>query len=491
MKTSPSLALRATLAVVLMVGFYLLALGIAGGLLYIPYAEVAYAHRIHPKIALICIFGGGAILWAVFPRIDKFPPPGPKLTPEEHPQLFKELETVAHAAQQAMPAEVYLVPDVNAWVAQRGGVMGFGSRRVMGLGLPLMRALTCSQFRAVLAHEFGHYHGGDTKVGPWIYKTRGAIGRTIGSLGDSLLQKPFLWYGNLFLRITHAISRRQEFVADDMAARTIGAKPLADGLRRIHAVAPAFNAYWYNECAPVLAAGYRPPLAEGFLKFVEASTIANTLQEQLDAELKEGKTDPYDTHPPLKERLAAVEHLPPGEVMLNDPPASQLLNNLVTLESQLLLAVADPDKVAKLKSITWDQVARQVYVPQWTDLVKTNAKALGGLTPEALPQLSGKLKEWGMRLRTPNNQTPDNDHAEGFAGHVIGSALTVLLLSRGGTPLADLGAAATVTMGVTTVEPFGIMRALAEGKVTETAWLEQCRELGILGANLGQVATTS
>jgi Zn-dependent protease with chaperone function len=91
-----------------------------------------------------------------------------------------------------MPAEVYLVPDVNAWVMQRGGLMDFGSRRVMGLGLPLMRILTCSQLRAMLAHEFGHYHGGDTKIGPWIYKTRGAIVRTVNSLGSgSWLQKPF------------------------------------------------------------------------------------------------------------------------------------------------------------------------------------------------------------------------------------------------------------------------------------------------------------
>jgi Zn-dependent protease with chaperone function len=34
--------------------------------------------------------------------------------------------------------------------------MGFGSRRVMGLGLPLLQALNVSQLEAVLAHEFGH-----------------------------------------------------------------------------------------------------------------------------------------------------------------------------------------------------------------------------------------------------------------------------------------------------------------------------------------------
>ena len=67
--------------------------------------------------------------------------------------------------------------EVNAWVADRGGILGFGSRRVMGLGLPLMSILTVSQFRAVLAHEFAHYYGGDTSSGPWVYKTKMAMMR--------------------------------------------------------------------------------------------------------------------------------------------------------------------------------------------------------------------------------------------------------------------------------------------------------------------------
>jgi len=44
--------------------------------------------------------------------------------------------------------------------------MGFGSRRVMGLGLPLLQILTVAQFRAVLPHEFGHYYGADTRQDP-------------------------------------------------------------------------------------------------------------------------------------------------------------------------------------------------------------------------------------------------------------------------------------------------------------------------------------
>lgn len=83
-----SIVARALLAVVLMIGFYLLALVVSAGLLYIPYAEVVYAHRITPKLIVLCIIGAIAILWSILPRFDKFPPPGPKLARDQHPRLF-------------------------------------------------------------------------------------------------------------------------------------------------------------------------------------------------------------------------------------------------------------------------------------------------------------------------------------------------------------------------------------------------------------------
>jgi Zn-dependent protease with chaperone function len=73
---------------------------------------------------------------------------------------------------------------MNAFVGDRGGIMGFGSRRIMGLGLPLLALLNISEFRAVLAHEFAHYYGGDTRLGPWVYKTRMAIIRVFQSVGS-------------------------------------------------------------------------------------------------------------------------------------------------------------------------------------------------------------------------------------------------------------------------------------------------------------------
>jgi Zn-dependent protease with chaperone function len=198
----PSLQGRAALAIALLVGFYLLALGMVAILLYIPFAADSYAHALTGRIGIFCIGGAFAIVRGIFPRRDRFEPPGPTISESEQPRLFATIREVAAATNQAMPAEVYFVPEVNAFVAQRGGLMGVGSRRVMGIGLPLLDSLTVGQFRAVIAHEFGHYYGGDTKLGPWVYKTRAAIIRTLESLGrhsGGFLQKPFVWYGTGFL----------------------------------------------------------------------------------------------------------------------------------------------------------------------------------------------------------------------------------------------------------------------------------------------------
>lgn len=489
MKSSSSLALRAALAVMLMMGFYLLALAISGALFYVPYAEVVYLNHVTPKLDLMCIIAGGAILWAVLPRRDKFVPPGPLLAREQNPRLFDEIEGVAGSVGQEMPTEVYLVPDVNAWVSQRGGIMGFGSRRVMGLGLVLMRTLSVSQFRAVLAHEFGHYHGGDTKLGPWIYKTRNAIVRTLSSLGRrSWIQKPFLWYGNMFLRVTHAISRRQEFVADEVAARCVGSQPLITGLRAIHGTASAFPSYWRDECLPVLQAGFHPPLADGFNRFVNASPVADAIKAGLDKELKTGKADPYDTHPALKDRIAAVEHLPAGNVREPDAPALSLLGDVPALEKSLLCVLAGLETAGKLKPIDWADACEMVYLPQWIKLAKANAAALIGIPPESLPGRASEFKAFGKRFVYSSGQAVEEENSAGLAGAVIGAALVIAIANRGGTINAGLGETVSVSLGSLTVAPFGVMQLLASGKLSAEAWQRQAEQLGIIGIDLGKAA---
>ena len=76
----PSLLGRAVVALLLTIGFYALALGIAFFLLYLVYAEIFVVEVINLRLIAGELIGAGVILWAIFPRIDNFTPPGPKLT---------------------------------------------------------------------------------------------------------------------------------------------------------------------------------------------------------------------------------------------------------------------------------------------------------------------------------------------------------------------------------------------------------------------------
>lgn len=365
MEMSQSLARRAVVAVLLTVGFYLLALVMVGGLLYIPYAEWVYAGRLHPKIAFICLAGAGLILWSIMPRWDRFEAPGPQLLEAEQPELFRLLRQVAAAAGQPMPAEVYATAEMNAWVMDRGGLLGIGSRRVMSLGLPLLKILTVSEAKAVIAHEFGHFYGGDTKLGPWIFRTRQAMLRTVNTLGeqDSVLQKPFLWYGNAFMKITQGISRSQEYTADRLAAQVAGASAMKSALTALHLKGGAFDKYWRTEFVPVVQSGFRPPLLEGYAAFIAHPVIAASLQQSLTAELERGETEMFDSHPALRDRLAAIKD--GAQVTTDQASADSLLRAQDHLEQTLLRALINAEHADNLQPLGWENAAAQVWMPLW------------------------------------------------------------------------------------------------------------------------------
>jgi heat shock protein HtpX len=486
--TAPSLAGRAAAAVLLMVGFYALALVIAGALVAIPVAEFLYANRLHVKIAAFCAVGAFAILRGIIPRRDRFEPPGPLLMREEHPRLFAAIEDVARATQQAMPAEVYLVPEVNAWVAQRGGIMGFGSHRVMGLGLPLLQTLSVDELRAVLAHEFGHYHGGDTALGPWIYKTRAAIGRTLEELAQhsSVLMKPFEWYGKGFLRITHAISRCQEFAADALAARTVGAAPLATGLRTIHGTASAFVPYWYSEVAPVLGQGFRPPIAAGFTQFLAASPIAPQVAAVIEQELSSGVSDPYDTHPPLRDRIAALGEPASRATADAGPRAITLLDRVDELEARLVAHVSDGQSEAPRTTIAWPEVGPRVWTAIWRDRVRSTADQLAGITPAQIPAIVADMPGAAVRFGfAPDREAAEQGEGTDHVMQLLHTALAVALLDRGWTVSAPPGEMVTFSRGGESITPIADLGQLAAGTLPATTWEATWRRLGLLDLDLG------
>ncbi len=489
-RATSSLAARVTAALGLMVSFYALAIGIGVGLMYLAYLDATTGERIHPKLILVCIAAGASVLWAIIPRPDKFEAPGPRIHPADEPELFKALEEVAGATKQAIPAEVYLVNDVNAFVTSRGGVMGFGSRRVMGLGLPLMQALSVQEFKGVLAHEFGHYSAGDVGLGPWIHKTRSAIGRTIQQLNESLLQVVFVWYGNLFLRITHAISRRQEFVADEVAARVVGGDVMSSALRKVRGAAFAFDGYWGSDLGVVIGAGHLPPVSQGFARFMSTPHVQTQLRAIVSRAETEDKTDIYDTHPALGERLAALATQPKGATD-DQRSAASLLTNIAKWERRVLASIVSDEWARGLKALEWEKVAETVYVPLWRERVKDFGQLLQGRTIASAPHTHEELVRLGSLLRGADEPEIAPEAAVHRAWQLLMAAVALPLVEMGWTPLLTPGDEVTLRRNGQEFKPYSELSAVVKNEVVVGWWESRCRALGIADIPLADPAVAA
>lgn len=483
-----SLASRVAAAVALLVGFYVLALVV--GLALAAVAVLPWFLDGVPQNLWVTVVSGiaaFAILSGIAPRRLPFDPPGPELAETDQPELFALVREVAEETGQEMPRSVYLAHDVNAAVAQVGGVLGFGGHRVLIVGLPLMQGLTTDQLRAVLAHEFGHYHGGDVRLGPFFGRTYDAVARTVTALhdADSWWHKPFEAYGRFFLRRSAAIKRTQEFSADRLAAQVAGRDVNAAALRAVHAQGAAFEAYFSNEYAPLLEQGRCAPYLAGF-DATKRSDGGERLMEAVVAHAGDGEPDPYSTHPELPERLAALAELPDDGRRDSGEPALGLLHGIRNLESAVvgwLVQGHDVDPIA------WDEVAEQVLVPMWRQKTAAANGALDGVTGAGVPEAVAAGDQIGRSLVPPEDQphVPVEVLRE-VGADVVATRMALALHDEGWQVSAPPGEPVVLERDGDRVEPFTDVARLASGDLPADEWRQRAQELGIGGLSLGAAA---
>jgi Zn-dependent protease with chaperone function len=463
-----SLRQRVFLAVALTIGFYALALGLMAAMIW-----VIFQPNVPGRLFAFCILGVGVIAISIIPWPRRFIPPGPQLNPAGQPRLFAELQTVARAVGESMPAEVYISPEMNAGVLQRG------RRRVMVLGLPLMQVLTVNEMRAVLAHEFGHYHGGDTRLGPFIYRTREAIERTLrnASRQSAFLQLPFLWYGRMFLRVTQAISRRQELTADELAARTFGSQSMIEGLKALARGSVAWTAYWRTEVVPLLEAGFQPPIAEGFQRFIHEPEIWRQADQAAQEMLASSRPDPYDSHPPDNERIAALASLPPGPGDGAGPAAATLVDGIDGIEPFLLIGTLQPGM--QMRRIGWQDAGTVALLPGLRNRVHRQAHMLRNYTMGWLPELLKYADRLGLSEAGAVGRQLAADQARSLGIGLAGAALTVALADHGWAAESLPGRPVVMRRGASSIEPFVEANRLARGETDAAAWQQRCADLGI------------
>jgi Zn-dependent protease with chaperone function len=100
-----------------------------------------------------------------------------QITAAEQPELFAFIRQLTVDTQTNFPKKIVVAPEVNAAVYYNDSFwsMLFPVKKNLNIGLGLVNALTISEFKAVMAHEFGHFSQRSMKLGSFVYNVNKVI----------------------------------------------------------------------------------------------------------------------------------------------------------------------------------------------------------------------------------------------------------------------------------------------------------------------------
>ncbi|MGM0555757.1 MAG: M48 family metallopeptidase [Myxococcota bacterium] len=263
-------------------------------------------------------------LWVRMPA-----PEGRRLQRSEAPEFFDEIDRIRDEMGAPKIHEVIVLPEFNAAIRQvpRLGVFGW-HKNYLFVGLPLLSFLTLDEFRAVIAHEFGHLSGKHSSFTSWIYRLRSTWARLLESFDGE--EKPSLLFGRFFRKFapyfnayTFVLARRQEYEADEASAQLAGADAAGQALLKSSIGGQYLEEEFWPKISRMNDHRAEPP-RELYVDMHE-HLVDCSRDDEADVWLETALTrNPglSDTHPSLSQRLEALDvdpHLPePTEVSAAD-----------------------------------------------------------------------------------------------------------------------------------------------------------------------------
>lgn len=276
------------------------------------------------------LFGLGllaAVILRAF-RVRLTPPTGFEVHREDAPRLFLLIDKLTKALGTPPFHHVFIVNDLNAAVAQVPclGIFGWYQNNLL-LGLPLMLAMTPAQFRAVLAHEFGHLGRQHGRFPGWIYRTRIVWSRLLEELrarhhwGSVLFTKFLDWYAPFFNAYSFVLARAQEYEADRQAARLVGPHAMKDALASLQVIARLIDELYWPSLNRRTITNPTPPAShlDELITVLQRVPPQDSIRKWMQDAMQQ-TTNYADTHPALADRLAALDQLP-GKQHAPEPPA--------------------------------------------------------------------------------------------------------------------------------------------------------------------------
>lgn len=307
------LRLFALLGYVVIIGMIMAIALIIGGFTALAWVSPAiFILLLKKKLIFVLIPMLWVMIRSLWVKIE--PPQGYEMTRDRFPKVFEELDVLSSELDSLKIHTLLLTPEMNAAVVQtpRLGILGW-QKNTLFLGLELMLALTPEQLRGVVAHELGHLSGNHSKFSGWIYRIRESWARLMNGLlaqdnfGARIMGSFFAWYAPRFSAYSFPLARINEYQADAMAAALTNEQAIGDALINVNVVAPYLEEhYWqtYFKGADSQATPEVLPWAglHAFLKCNQDPKLQERLEQAMTVD-----TDLSDTHPSLKDRLAALK----------------------------------------------------------------------------------------------------------------------------------------------------------------------------------------
>jgi hypothetical protein len=248
-------------------------------------------------------------------REDVTAPEGVRLDRRRAPALFAEVESIRRTLGAPRIHEIVLTHAFNASVARapRHGRRFGRLRNHLDIGLPLMQTLSAMEFRAILAHEVAHLCSRTGRTRLWLKLVDCAWGRLATLFGPVTAARPALIADlaepiRARLAVYAFVLRRQdEYAADAIAARFLGAQVVADALVSSRITSDNVEQHLCAELE-ARAADEPEPVARPLASLPEAlrqAAVPEAAAARL-IDLAEESTGDEDSHPSLRDRLAAL-----------------------------------------------------------------------------------------------------------------------------------------------------------------------------------------
>lgn len=358
-KLSKAYVFKATIAILSVVLFFTLYLMLIASLFYLVFLAITYQIDHINKLTILIKLGAiaGSVMVALFTLkfIFKLKNHKPQnrvlLLKSENEDLFAFIDEICKSTGAPKPKNIYVDPDVNAYVSYTNVWLSLllPTRKELTIGLGLVSSLNLSEFKAVVAHEFGHFAQKSMKIGSYIHSANTIIHGMIFSRDkwDEILDQwrnsdirlaatawvitPVIWCIRQLLMLFYTLlnsmhsllSREMEFNADKVAVKVAGSDAIVSALWKLE--------YGYNNWNTIINNAFHASKKEVFSKNLyhhktiyldkEKDTL-HLLLNNLPADSNGSKTffsssenakvSMYASHPPndLREKNAKTPFLP-------------------------------------------------------------------------------------------------------------------------------------------------------------------------------------